>query len=225
MASHSSVLAWRIPGMGEPGGLPSMGSHRVGHDWRNLAVAAAAAWVEPRNRHFWKTLQVILMQPVCKTILKSLLWRIWEDRFLAQSLHFTESYGLPRMHYQIIKAVNCLGEVFSVRNWEATEEWVVGRCVNFICIYSPSPSLSQHPQMGSFICRKTSSELWMILYYRELYNYFIIYHNVVITEIKGTISVMNLNHPKSTPSFHLVHGKIVFHETSPCCQKDWGSLV
>ena len=33
MATHSSVLAWRIPGTGEPGGLPSMGSHRVGHDW------------------------------------------------------------------------------------------------------------------------------------------------------------------------------------------------
>ena len=32
MATHSSVLAWRIPGMAEPGGLPSMGSHRVGHD-------------------------------------------------------------------------------------------------------------------------------------------------------------------------------------------------
>ena len=32
MATHSSVLAWRIPGMGEPGGLPSMGSYRVGHD-------------------------------------------------------------------------------------------------------------------------------------------------------------------------------------------------
>ena len=32
MAAHSSVLAWRIPGMGEPGGLPSTGSHRVGHD-------------------------------------------------------------------------------------------------------------------------------------------------------------------------------------------------
>ena len=40
MATHSSVLAWRIPGTGEPGGLPSMGSHRVGHD---LAVAAPAA--------------------------------------------------------------------------------------------------------------------------------------------------------------------------------------
>ena len=32
MATHSTVLAWKIPGMGEPGGLPSMGSHRVGHD-------------------------------------------------------------------------------------------------------------------------------------------------------------------------------------------------
>ena len=40
MAIHSSVLAWRIPGMEEPGGLPSMGSHRVGRD---LAAAAAAA--------------------------------------------------------------------------------------------------------------------------------------------------------------------------------------
>ena len=42
MAAHSSVLAWRIPAMGEPGGLPSMWSHRVGHDWGNLAAAAAA---------------------------------------------------------------------------------------------------------------------------------------------------------------------------------------
>ena len=42
MATHFSVLAWRIPGTGEPGGLPSMGSHRVGRDWSNLAAAAAA---------------------------------------------------------------------------------------------------------------------------------------------------------------------------------------
>ena len=39
MATHSSVLAWRIPGMGEPGGLLSMGSHRVGHNWSDLAAA------------------------------------------------------------------------------------------------------------------------------------------------------------------------------------------
>ena len=43
MATHSSVLAWRIPGTGEPGGLPSMGSHRVGHNQSNLAAEAAAA--------------------------------------------------------------------------------------------------------------------------------------------------------------------------------------
>ena len=42
MATHSRVLAWRIPGTGERGGLPSMGSHRVGHEWSNLAAAAAA---------------------------------------------------------------------------------------------------------------------------------------------------------------------------------------
>ena len=53
MATHSSVLAWRIPGMGEPGGLPSMGSHRVGHDRSYLAAAAAASLkllVNSKNR-------------------------------------------------------------------------------------------------------------------------------------------------------------------------------
>ena len=42
MAAHSSILAWRIPGTEEPGGLLSMWSHRVGHDWSKLAAAAAA---------------------------------------------------------------------------------------------------------------------------------------------------------------------------------------
>ena len=45
MATHSNVLAWRIPGTGEPGGLPSMGSHRVGHDWSDIAAAAANPYV------------------------------------------------------------------------------------------------------------------------------------------------------------------------------------
>ena len=43
MATHPSILTWRIPGTEEPGGLLSMGSHRVGHDWSDLAAAAAAA--------------------------------------------------------------------------------------------------------------------------------------------------------------------------------------
>ena len=41
MATHSSVLAWRIPGTGEPGGLPSMGPRRVGHDGRDAATTCA----------------------------------------------------------------------------------------------------------------------------------------------------------------------------------------
>ena len=52
MATHSSVLAWRIPGMGEPGGLPSMGSHRVGHDWSDLAAAAAWFFKNHRKRYY-----------------------------------------------------------------------------------------------------------------------------------------------------------------------------
>ena len=44
MATHSTVLAWRIPVMLETGGLPSLGSLRVGHDLSDLAAAAAAAW-------------------------------------------------------------------------------------------------------------------------------------------------------------------------------------
>ena len=51
MATHSSVLAWRIPGTGEPGVLPSMGSHRVGHDWSDLAAAAVDLQCRVSVRH------------------------------------------------------------------------------------------------------------------------------------------------------------------------------
>ena len=55
MATHSSVLAWRIPGTGEPGGLPSMGSHRVGHDGSDVAAAAAVITVRGiRKNRVWR---------------------------------------------------------------------------------------------------------------------------------------------------------------------------
>ena len=52
MATHSSVLAWRIPWSEKPGGLQSMGSHRVGHDWSDLAAAAAVVNIGV-NVAFW----------------------------------------------------------------------------------------------------------------------------------------------------------------------------
>ena len=73
---------------------------------------------------------------------------------------------------------------------------------------------------------KTSSGFPLILHYGELYNYFIIYYNVIIIEIKCTINVMRLNHPETIPNPHHapVHGKCVFHETGSWCQKGWGLL-
>ena len=59
MATHFSVLAWRIPGMAEPSGLPSMGSHKVGHNWSYLAAAAAAASIPKRRQ--WHPTPVLLL--------------------------------------------------------------------------------------------------------------------------------------------------------------------
>ena len=59
MATHPSVLAWRIPGMGKPGGLPSMGLHRVRHDLSNLAAAATTKCVHAKFRPKIASLQLL----------------------------------------------------------------------------------------------------------------------------------------------------------------------
>ena len=66
MATHSRVLAWRIPGMGEPGGLPSMGSHRVEHDWSDLA----AAYIRKQVQFDWLTYSCVCVQSLqlCPTL-------------------------------------------------------------------------------------------------------------------------------------------------------------
>ena len=73
MATHSSVLAWRIPGTGEPGGLPSMGLHRVGHDWSDLAAAAAVAWW---NIMQWKWSYARKLKDMEPDILNNTMWKI-----------------------------------------------------------------------------------------------------------------------------------------------------
>ena len=69
MATHSSVLAWRILEMGEPGGLPSMGSHRVGHDWNDLAANSVSY-----NSKFLSAM--ILQVDLGVSQLCSLMWSI-----------------------------------------------------------------------------------------------------------------------------------------------------
>ena len=61
MATHSSVLAWRIPGTGEPSGLLSMGLHRVRHDWSNLAAAAAYSYWQKALKTFLLLLLLLLL--------------------------------------------------------------------------------------------------------------------------------------------------------------------
>ena len=67
MATHSSILAWRIPGTEEPCGLPSMGSHRVGHDRSDLAAAAALPGHMGFDRQpiFFKNNQNIIHTSIC----------------------------------------------------------------------------------------------------------------------------------------------------------------
>ena len=56
MATHSSILAWKIPGTGEPSGLLSMGSHRIRHDWNDLAAEAVSAIRHFCKEHRWPIL-------------------------------------------------------------------------------------------------------------------------------------------------------------------------
>ena len=71
----ASVLAWRIPGTGEPGGLPSMGSHRVGHDWSDLAAAVAGS--AKKQESFRKTsISALLAMPKPLTMWITINWKI-----------------------------------------------------------------------------------------------------------------------------------------------------
>ena len=74
MATHSSVLAWRVPGMGEPGGLLSMGSHRVGHDWSDLVQQQQQSYKECRSQKVYCTARLGSSQ-ACQLTPALRLWK------------------------------------------------------------------------------------------------------------------------------------------------------
>ena len=78
MAPHSSTLAWRIPGTGEPGGLLSIGSHRVGYDWSDLAVAAEMLGISG----YW--FYILWLYYIHWLALVSFWW--WMTHFIIQNL-------------------------------------------------------------------------------------------------------------------------------------------
>ena len=104
MATHSSVLAWRIPGTEEPGGLLSMGLHRVGHDWSDLAAVVAAAVVNPLcdlnstpigAGTMYNPLTLLVMNHGCNLIVSPL--NISQARFKESGL------GLEHIHLRYIR--------------------------------------------------------------------------------------------------------------------------
>ena len=111
MATHSSVLVWRIPGTGEPDGLPSMGSHRVGHDWSDLAAAAADlnknSWM-PQRVAVWslyKELSVIHTEKVNKLSTETILKETQTLDLLAK--------GFKAVIINIIKMFKCLNKIMN----------------------------------------------------------------------------------------------------------------
>ena len=109
MATHSSVLAWRIPGMGEPGGLGSVGSHRVGHDWSDLAATAVTVrinWDNMKSIKVSGTSQGILVCLVSKRI----PWKEAGTRMELDSYLIVNSIGWTLSHVTF----------FPLKDWETS---------------------------------------------------------------------------------------------------------
>ena len=85
MATHSSVLAWRVPVTVEPGGLPSMGSNRVGHDWNNLAAAAYSwlmhGWCSMVHAHCWTRESLVYRKECSSESLGAVVEDLREGKF------------------------------------------------------------------------------------------------------------------------------------------------
>ena len=101
MATHSSVLAWRIPGTGEPDGLQSMESHRVGHDWSDLAAAAVFV-----NSHLTEALiRISLMTSPVEHLFRCLL-DICRS-FLERLLFISFTFLLTRQNFDLYMTGHC----------------------------------------------------------------------------------------------------------------------
>ena len=107
MATHSSILAWRIPGTEEPGGLLSMGLHRIGYDWSNLAASAATLC-------FWKFCTTAALQDVFLKIdfkqrlacRRGVLWGL-QPLMEGKNTEFVKGRNQPAIQFQRKHHLSC----------------------------------------------------------------------------------------------------------------------
>ena len=127
MAARSSVLAWRIPGTGEPGGLPSMGSHRVGHGWSDLAVAAACMYV-----YIWGFLGGLVVKnpPAIQKMQETpQVWSLVQEDPLEKGMATHSSILAWR-----IPGTEEPGRLQSIRSHRVGHAWSHGACMH-TCMY------------------------------------------------------------------------------------------
>ena len=109
MATHSSILAWSIPGTEEPGGLLSMGLHRVGHDWYDLAAALELST---------ELVKTQIARPPCLVFLNSQIWD-WNKRICILNKFPGNSIGAGKDHIlrtsDLYKALNIISELVFLR--------------------------------------------------------------------------------------------------------------
>ena len=136
MATHSSVVAWRIPWTEEPGGLLSMGSHRVRHDWSDLAAAAAAVEVDLCiGQERWRRWAAHAFCGACAGgMCSSLLLLQTPPKW---QLGFGLSVVLP-MHHQLLEFT------------QTHVSWVIDAIQPSHPLSSPSPPAFNLSQSGSF---------------------------------------------------------------------------
>ena len=115
MATHSSVLAWRIPGTGEPVGLPSMGSHRIRHDWSDLA-AATATKIRVRN-DLQRELSCITAHRHLHTLI--FICTPHRKKHTLHSQTGSDYITNPKEEFLLAQQQSCQWETSQLNQWEA----------------------------------------------------------------------------------------------------------
>ena len=126
MATHFSILAWRVPGTEEPTGLPSMGSHRVGHNWSDLAAAAAVPGTHWGSWNIYPRIMGIYCSHLHSL---ALYWCCQLHSYPSHSFHSSSSlqgFILIAFHFPKHKYPHFL-------SWSLT---LMGRCWNRFMFYS-----------------------------------------------------------------------------------------